>query len=182
MEKFLQLIKIKIFYDESLKKITGKDFEEVVVSENLNFAMFLNFIFSSYPAIPKRFMPGTLGFLLNKKVPKETDILKNGDEFEIKVMEVKDIRREIENQIREIIDCYKIDTTFEKLKEEIFYENDSKDFNNFTEIFINRTNNINEANAILQVINNAWNYFPHKCLDGLCPMEKILESQNKVKK
>jgi len=34
----------------------------------------------------------------------------------------------------------------------------------------------------LQVINNAWNYFPHKCLDGLCPMEKILESQNKVKK
>jgi len=103
MEKFLQPIKIKIFYDENLKKITGKDFEEAVVSENLNFAMFLNFIFSSYPAIPKRFMPGTLGFLLNKKVPKETDILKNGDEFEIKVMEVEDIRREIENQIREML-------------------------------------------------------------------------------
>ena len=42
----LKPIKVKIFYNNELKKITGKDFEEAVVSENLNFINFLNFIFS----------------------------------------------------------------------------------------------------------------------------------------
>ena len=31
----------------------------------------------------------------------------------------------------------------------------------------------------LQLINDAWNYFPHKSLGGLCPMEKLLEYQKK---
>ena len=79
----LKSIKVKITYSENLKKITGKDFEEVVVSENLSFAMFLNFIFSSYPEITKEFAPGTLGFLLNGKRPSEFDILKNGDELNL---------------------------------------------------------------------------------------------------
>ena len=74
--KNLKPIKVKIFYDENLKKITGKDSEEIIISENLNFAMFLNFIFSFYPEITKRFIPGTLGFLLNGKPPKENDVLK----------------------------------------------------------------------------------------------------------
>lgn len=83
MEKFLKPIRVKIFYDESLRKITGKSFEEAVVSENLNFVLFLNFIFSSYPEIPKKFMPGILGFLLNGRAPKENDILQDGDKLEI---------------------------------------------------------------------------------------------------
>jgi len=170
-------IKVKIFYDENLRKITGKDFEEAIVSENLNFAMFLNFIFSSYPKITKKFIPGTLGFLLNGKAPKENDILKEGDKFEIKSMKIEDIRREIESQIREIIDYYKIDTTFEKIKEMIFNESDQKDFNNLVQLFADKIANLDELNAVLQVVNWAWDYFPHKSLNGLCPMEKILESQ-----
>lgn len=86
MENFLKSIKVKIFYDDNVKKITGKDFKEAVVSENLNFAYFLNFIFSSYPEIQKKFAPGILGFLLNGKLPKENDILKNGDKLEIMVV------------------------------------------------------------------------------------------------
>ena len=95
----LKSIKIKVSYDDELQKITGRDFEEAVVSENLNFVMFLNFIFSSYPTIPKRFIPGTLGFLLNGKVPKENDILKDGDKLEISVLEIGDIRKRIESQV-----------------------------------------------------------------------------------
>lgn len=124
--KNLKPIKIKIFYDKNLKKITGKDFEETVISKDLNFAMFLNFIFSSYPKIPKIFIPGTLSFLLNGIPPKENDILKEGDKFEIKVMLIEDIRREIELQIRAIINYYKIGITFEKIKETVLNESDQK--------------------------------------------------------
>lgn len=80
MEKFPPPIKVKIFYDKTLQKITGKNFEEAVVSENLLFVELLNFVFSSYPKIPQIFPPGTLGFLLNNRPPKEDDILKNNDE------------------------------------------------------------------------------------------------------
>lgn len=30
--------------------------------------------------------------------------------------------------------------------------------------------------------NDAWNYFPHKILKGLSPVEKILEYQNKQRR
>ncbi|MDP3696415.1 MAG: hypothetical protein Q8R55_00075 [Candidatus Taylorbacteria bacterium] len=86
----LKSIKVTISYDEDLRKITGKDFEEAVVSENLDFRMFLGFIFSSYPDIPKKFIPGTLSFLLNKTRPKETDVLKDGDKLEITGLNIKD--------------------------------------------------------------------------------------------
>ncbi len=34
-----------------------------------------------------------------------------------------------------------------------------------------------ELDNIIESINDAWNYFPHKVLDGLSPAEKILEYQ-----
>lgn len=82
-ENFLRPIKVKIFYDENLKKITEKDFEEAIISEGLSFVNFLYFIFSSYSEIQKRFSPGKLGMLLNEKPPAEFDILKDGDEIKL---------------------------------------------------------------------------------------------------
>lgn len=81
MEDALKQIKIKIYYDKGLKEVTKKDSEEMVVSEGLDFALCLHFIFSSYPKIQKEFPPGKLGFLLNNKKPKEYDILEDGDEI-----------------------------------------------------------------------------------------------------
>ncbi|MCK4454229.1 MoaD/ThiS family protein [Candidatus Parcubacteria bacterium] len=83
MENVLKPIKIKVFYNENLKKITGKDFEEIMVSEGLGFAQSLYFLFSSYPEITKKFSPGKLGFLLNGKKPTEYDVLKDGDELKL---------------------------------------------------------------------------------------------------
>ncbi|MFZ5365741.1 MAG: MoaD/ThiS family protein [Patescibacteria group bacterium] len=80
MRKLLRPIKIKIFYDDRLQRITGKSFEEAIVSKNLTFVQFLNFIFSSYPEIHQKFHPGTLGFLLNDRPPTEDEVLKNNDE------------------------------------------------------------------------------------------------------
>jgi len=175
MGKALKPIKINIFYDEELKEITGKSFETAIVSENLNFAQFLNFIFSSYPAIPKRFIPGTLGFLLNGRSPKENDILNNGDKLEISVLKIGDIRKRIESQVKEIINYYQVDTTFEEIKETVFNENGQEDFNKLIELFVSKINssNLDKINEVLKFVNAVWNHFPHKCLDGLCPMEKI---------
>jgi len=171
----LKAIKVKVIYDEELKKITGKDFEESVVSENLDFPMFLNFIFNSYPFITKKFFPGTLGFLLNKKLPKDDDILKDGDELKIIAKSIEEMRKEIELQIREIIEYYEINITFGKIKEIVFIENDQKDFNNLIDIFSSKITDFNKLNAVMQVVNGVWNYFPHESLGGLCPMEKLIE-------
>ncbi|MCD6471361.1 hypothetical protein J7K86_02435 [bacterium] len=175
MEKDLKSIKVNIFYDEELKKITGKKCEEVIVSENLNFIQLLNFIFSSYPEIPKRFIPGTLGFLLNGKEPKENDILKNDDKIEILVLKIEDIRKRIEFQLREIINYYQIDATFEEIKEMVFNENGQEDFNKLIGLFVSKINsgNLDEINEVLKFVNAVWNYFPHKSLKGLSPIEKL---------
>jgi len=171
----LKPIKVKIFYNNELKKITGKDFEEAVVSENLNFINFLNFIFSSYPEIPKRFIPGTLGFLLNGKEPKENDILKDKDKLEILVFSIEDTRKKIESEVREIINYYQVDTTFEEIQETVFNENGQEDFNKLIELFASKikSGNLDEINEVLKFVNAVWNYFPHKSLKGLAPVEKL---------
>jgi len=94
-----------------------------------------------------------------------------------KSQKIEDVRREIENQVKAIIDYYKVDTTFEEIRETVFVENDQKDFNNLVQIFADKIANLEKLNAVLQVVNAVWNYFPHKSLNGLCPMEKISESQ-----
>jgi hypothetical protein len=45
-----------------------------------------------------------------------------------------------------------------------------------------RGGDISELNNILELISDAWNYFPHKSINGLSPMEKLLEYQNKQNK
>ena len=83
MENTPKSIKIKIFYEGGVEKITKKDSEESIVSQGLSFAQMLYFIFSSYPEIQQQFSPGTLGLLLNDKPPTDFDILKNGDQIKL---------------------------------------------------------------------------------------------------
>jgi len=84
--KFLNPVKVRICYDEILQLITNKDFEEAVVSEGLDFANFLNFIFTSYPSITKKYPPGVLAMKLNGRAPMTYDILKDGDTLELFIL------------------------------------------------------------------------------------------------
>lgn len=86
MEDFPKPIKVKIFYDEELKKITGKDSEEAMVSEGIKFVNMLGFIFASYPGIEKTYPPGKLGLLLNNRPPKDSDVLQDGSEIILKIV------------------------------------------------------------------------------------------------
>ena len=85
MKPFPKPIKVQIVYDGELRKITGVELEEALVSEGINFVMFLKFIFDSYPKIPKLYPPGSISLLLNGKPPTEFEILNGGDKTEISV-------------------------------------------------------------------------------------------------
>jgi hypothetical protein len=86
MDNFLKSIKIKIFYEGNIDKITGKKYEEAVVSEGIDFIHMLYFITESYPKIKEKYPPGQLGLLLNKKPPKVDEILNDNDEIILKTI------------------------------------------------------------------------------------------------
>jgi len=73
--------KIRISYDKTLQKITGKKEEEAIVSDGIPFMIFLGTIFSSYPAIELKYPPGVLGFTVNGQPPDNFGILNDGDEI-----------------------------------------------------------------------------------------------------
>lgn len=85
-------------------------------------------------------------------------------------------RREIEAAISGLLKETQSELTLEDIKSSIYDENDVNDLNRI--IFsLDKGQNIDELNKTIQIINDAWNYFPHKCLDGFCPYEKFIEAE-----
>ncbi len=87
-------------------------------------------------------------------------------------------RKEIEQAILSLLKEFESDFTLEDIKEVIYNERNNNEFSKIISIF-DKGQDIDKLNEILQLLNDAWNYFPHKCLGGLCPMEKILKHQGK---
>lgn len=42
-----------------------------------------------------------------------------------------------------------------------------------------RGGDASELSNVLELVTDAWNYFPHKALGGISPAEKLLEHQDK---
>ena len=85
-------------------------------------------------------------------------------------------RKEIEKKLSEFIEKHGIQTNFEEIKNIIYKEEDQGDLNKIISQF-DLGQNIDELNDIVQVVNDAWNYFPHKILNGLSPMEMIMKNK-----
>jgi hypothetical protein len=85
MKSFPKPIKVQIIYDRELQKITRVESEKAIVSEGLSFLLMLKTIFGSYPEISKLYPPGTMGLLLNGKLPTDFDILEDGDKIKLSV-------------------------------------------------------------------------------------------------
>lgn len=88
-------------------------------------------------------------------------------------------RKEIEQELTDRLKKNKSDFSLQDIKNIIFYEEDSDDLTEVVAMF-DLGQDISELNDILQLINDAWNYFPHKTLDGLSPMEIILKRQENI--
>ena len=95
--------------------------------------------------------------------------------------EILEQRKEIEQDIINLLSRAKSDFTLDDVKEVIYNEEDQDDLTKAISMF--DTGKIpDEMENILELTNDAWNYFPHKILKGLSPAEKISEYQNKNRK
>ena len=76
----------------------------------------------------------------------------------------------------------KSDFEFEDVKELIYHEQETHDFQDIISLFDTGHGKI-ELEELLKTINDAWNYFPHRILNGLSPVEKLLEyrQQNQLR-
>lgn len=117
---------------------------------------FENFLFKNLKTSKNKLM---------MKIPNKDQILKQ--------------RQEIEQELLELLKQTKSDFNLEDIKEIIYNEQDNDDLMQVFAMF-DRGGDMGEMSNILELINDAWNYFPHKCLGGLCPMEKLLENQNNL--
>ncbi|MCK5211861.1 hypothetical protein KAJ89_04120 [Candidatus Parcubacteria bacterium] len=82
-------------------------------------------------------------------------------------------REEIERELTEWIKKTNCDLSFRKIQEIIYYEKSQKDLHEIMRAF-DKAQDMDEMNAILKVVSEAWNYYPHRCLNDLSPAEKFV--------
>jgi len=109
-------------------------------------------------------------------VGNETLIYKDNIDNNMTKESILKKREEIRKDLLDLLKNSNSDFTLEDIEEVIYNEKGDNEFSKIISIF-DKGQNLDELNEILQLLNDAWNYFPHKNLGGLCPMEKILEYQ-----
>jgi len=70
------------------------------------------------------------------------------------------------------------DFTLDHVRDVIFHEDDNDDMMKVVAMF-DRGGDASELSNVLELVTDAWNYFPHKALDGISPAEMILKHQQK---
>lgn len=93
------------------------------------------------------------------------------------IKKCKETERELSRLLKKINSPFSI----EHIKDIIYREKDDDDLVKIISIF-DRGGGVKELEQILEIVNDAWNYFPHKNLGSLCPMDKILEYKDRYKK
>ncbi len=89
-------------------------------------------------------------------------------------------RKEIEQELVEMLKETESDFTLDHVRDVIFHEEDNDDMMKVVAMF-DRGGNASELSNVLELVTDAWNYFPHKVLGGISPAEKLLEHHNKTK-
>ncbi len=89
-------------------------------------------------------------------------------------------RKEIEQELIDMLKETESDFTLDHVRDAIFHEEDNDDMMKVVAMF-DRGGGASELSNVLELVSDAWNYFPHKILGGISPVEKSLEYQNKRK-
>ena len=64
--------------------------------------------------------------------------------------------------------------TLQDVKDAFYNEEDNDDMIKVVAMF-DRGGDATEMEKVLELVTDAWNYFPHKVLGGISPAEKLLE-------
>ena len=83
-------------------------------------------------------------------------------------------RKEIEQEITDMLKKTESDFTLDHVRDVIFHEEDNDDMMKVVAMF-DRGGEAAELENVLDMVTDAWNYFPHKILGGISPAEKLLE-------
>ena len=88
-------------------------------------------------------------------------------------------RKEIEQELRDMLKETKSDFKLEHVLEAIYNEEENDDmmkvvamFDGFGKLTTGRGGDASELSNVLELVTDAWNYFPHKVLGGISPAEK----------
>ena len=71
--------------------------------------------------------------------------------------------------------------TLDHVRDAIFHEEDNDDMMKVVAMF-DRGGDASELGNVLELVTDAWNYFPNEILGGISPAEKLLEYQEKQNK
>ena len=83
-------------------------------------------------------------------------------------------RKELEQELEDMLKKTESDFGLEDVKKLIYNEEDNDDFHQLIAMF-DRGGDASELDNVLELVSDAWNYFPHKVLGGISPAEKLLE-------
>lgn len=84
-------------------------------------------------------------------------------------------REEIEDELLEMLKETGSDFGLEDIKDIIYNEDGQDSLTDIIAMFDNGQGLV-ELENVLEIVNEAWNYFPHKILGGLSPAEKLSET------
>ena len=87
-------------------------------------------------------------------------------------------RKEIEQELVDMLKETESDFTLDHVRDAIYDEEDNDDMMKVVAMF-DRGGDASELSNVLELVTDAWNYFPHKVLSGISPAEKILEYKQK---
>ena len=85
--------------------------------------------------------------------------------------------KEIEEAIIELLEQTESDFSLADVKEAIYREEEQDDMMHVVAMF--DRGQPEELGEVLELVTDAWNYFPHKALSGRCPMEMISKQEKK---
>lgn len=87
--------------------------------------------------------------------------------------EIDEYKTEVEADVNQLLEDTKSDFTLDDVKDAIYNEEENDDMQKVIAMF-DDGNPVNLSNAV-EIATDAWNYFPHKVLNGLSPAEVLLE-------
>ena len=87
-------------------------------------------------------------------------------------------REEIGQELLDMLKETKSDFGLEDIKEIIYNEDGQDSLTDIIAMF-DVGQGAAELQNVLELVNDAWNYFPHKIIGGLSPAEKLLEHREK---
>lgn len=87
-------------------------------------------------------------------------------------------RKEIGQELVDMLKETESDFTLDHIRDVIFHEDDNDDMMKVVAMF-DRGGDASELSNVLELVTDAWNYFPHKVLGGISPAEMILKHQQK---